>query len=223
MIKLDKEEKLMLLELIKISKNTRDVNINNVICKEMYGISLYLDYVNKTAEYRFDATIFDFQTDPDKQYNLIRNISWKIFKLISMLKYFEKNNYICLLQEAKANNSSEIGNRVRNRAVIAGEIYDLEFINKLLDINKRTIIVGQTLVDYVQNNFKTEEEIQHNVSKKIGKVTLLITLAAMIASIFFSLLNIYQISKDDLDKYIHYDIHEIKKHIEKPTKKNNLN
>lgn len=59
-----------------------------------------------------------------------------------------------LYQESEPENTSRFGQLIQSNPYITYQIYDPYIKKLLIDYSHRTIIVGQTVIDYVKNNFQ---------------------------------------------------------------------
>jgi len=157
MINLSKTEKDFLKRIVDLSERTSNMFLGNLLDRDLVNIDVFLDYQRQTVEFKFDSHAF-VNTD---FVEMVRDMSWTLMKLVKLLKYLEEENYLYLYQESSPQNNSRFGQLTTNNPFISYQIYDPEISRLLLECSHRTIVVGQTLIDYVRNDFKTEEQLRH--------------------------------------------------------------
>lgn len=168
MIILSDLEKEFLKRIVDLSVRTHDMFLANLLDRDLQDIDVYLDRQRNIAEFRFDK---QFPPDTDFVYK-VREMSWTFMKLVKLLKYLESENYLYLYQESAPNNASRFGQLIDGNPYISYEIYDPDIKRLLIDYSYRTIVVGQTVIDYVKNNYQTLEQIRYAESKKIAEQNL---------------------------------------------------
>lgn len=169
MIILSDLEKDFLQRTVHLSEKTHDMFLSNLLDKDLENIDVYLDRQRNIAEFRFDQNSFSDETDFIFK---VREMSWTFMKLVKLLKYLESENYLYLYQESGPNNTSRFGQLIQGNPYICYQIYDPDIKKLLIDYSHRTIVVGQTLIDYVKNNYQTPEQIRHTENKQIAEQNL---------------------------------------------------
>lgn len=156
---LSEAEKNFTHELIRISSNSYNVFLSNIVDKELVNIDVYLDYHNNAIEYRFDKRMYD--SNPNEFMNFTRDFSWKMVRYYNLLKDFERQNMLFLYQESPIQNNSRFGRLVDGNQHISSNLNDPDIIKLILEYTRKTIVINQSLLDYVNNDFKTQEDIKH--------------------------------------------------------------
>lgn len=169
MITLSDLEKEFLKRIVDLSERTHDMFLGNLLDKDLRNIDVYLDRQRNIAEFRFDQQFFP--ADTNFVYK-VREMSWTFMKLVKLLKYLEGENYLYLYQESEPENTSRFGQLIQSNPYITYQIYDPDIKKLLIDYAHRTIIVGQTVIDYVKNNYQTLEQIRHIENKQIAEQNL---------------------------------------------------
>jgi hypothetical protein len=169
MIILSELEKEFLKRIVDLSERTHDMFLGNLLDKDLRNIDVYLERQRNIAEFRFDQQFFPADTDFIYK---VREMSWTFMKLVKLLKYLEGKNYLYLYQESEPENTSRFGQLIKSNPYIAYQIYDPDIKKLLIDYAHRTIIVGQTVIDYVKNNYQTIEQIRHIENKQIAEQNL---------------------------------------------------
>jgi hypothetical protein len=118
---------------------------------------------------RFDEAIF--LREPDLVH-IVRSTSWILMKYINLLKYLEDTNQIYLYQEREFPSEYTYGQIPQGNAVISSEIKDPSVIRGLIYMSYRTVVLSQSIIDFVKNNFQTQDDIKHAQNLKIGEDSL---------------------------------------------------
>jgi len=171
MITLNELEKDFLKDIIETSKTSKNMFLGNFFDKYLQDIDVFLNFKEFEVEYRIDKAVYPNLNDC---FDRLRNLSWTLMRLLKLLHYLEKHNYLHLFQESNPRNSERFGKLTVGNEFITYELCDTKIIRLLLNCSCRTIVVGQTLKDYVENDFSTDEQIRHNQNIKIAKQNLTI-------------------------------------------------
>lgn len=222
MRKLSDDEKSFINELIRISENSHDVFLANIIDRKLNNVDVYLDYISNIVDYRFDQNLYN--NDPNQFIYYVREFTWKMRQYIQLLLDLEKNGMLFLFQESPNVANSRFGRLISGNQFIPSRINDLETTKLIIDYAKKTIIINESLKHFAKNDFRTDEEIRYEEEKetsikslKTAKNTLYITIGALILTMITSLLQIFSSNNDVENKNnlkvlkvlenIHYDIH----------------
>ena len=176
MITLSELEKDFLKRIVDLSERTYDMFLGNLLDKDLLNIDVFLDRQKNIAEFRFDQQCFPANTDFVYK---VREMSWTFMKLVKLLKYLEKENYLYLYQESEPENTSRFGQLIMENSFVSYQIYDPDIKKLLIDYSHRTIVVGQSLIDYVKNDFKTQEQLRHEQNVAIAEQNLNIANASL--------------------------------------------
>lgn len=169
MRKLDQEEKQFLTVIINSYKSGNLPCLADLVDNYLVNKDIQIDFVQRTTEVHFDQHIYLNNNNlPDEA----RQISWTLMKLVNLLKYLQDQNFLYLWKEANNNSVERYGQLVVNNPKIPYNINDKHIAELLVDYSFRTIVLGQTLVDYVQNNYQTTEDLQFNKNIKIANDSL---------------------------------------------------
>lgn len=175
---LSEVEKKFLIRLIQLSKYTQNVFLGNILDDYLENIDVFLDHKNERVEYRFDED--KFSKDIYDLTSTARTISWNISIIIKLLKYLESQDLVLLYQESIIReNHTRFGRLTANSNYIRYRENDEEITDLLLKNAHKVIIVGQTIKEYVENEFKTKSDLQHIESVKIAKEDLKIARKAL--------------------------------------------
>ena len=222
MRKLSEGEKSFINELIRVSENSHDVFLANIIDRELNNVDVYLDYISNIVDYRFDQNLYN--NDPNQFIYYVREFTWKMRQYIQLLIDLEKNGMLFLFQESPNVANSRFGRLISGNQFIPSRINDLETTKLIIDYAKKTIIINESLKHFAKNDFRTDEEIRYEEEKetsikslKTAKNTLYITICALILTMITSLLQIFSSNNDVANKNnlkvlkvlenIHSDIH----------------
>jgi hypothetical protein len=121
------------------------------------------------AEVRFDQQVF--LNNPDMAH-IAQETSWTLMKFVNLLKYFQDQDYLYLWQQTPNNQPSRYGQLTVGNAYIEHAVSDSHVAGLLVDYSFRTIIVGQTLIDYVDHDYQTTDQVQHAENLAIAQGSL---------------------------------------------------
>lgn len=164
------EEKSFVSELVRITKISHNVFLANVVDRELNNTDVYLDYANNEMKYRFDQNLYN--QNPNQFTDFAREFSWKMMRYINLLRDLEKEGMLFLFQESPNVNNSRFGRLANGNSYITSSINDQEAITSFLDYSKKTILINQSLIDFEENDFKTESDLKHIESIKYSKKNL---------------------------------------------------
>lgn len=167
---LSEEEKNFTHQLIRISKESYDVFLSNIVDGELNNIDVYLDYQNNTIEYRYDKSMYDL--NPKEFIYFTRNFTWKMVRYYNLLKDLEKQNMLFMYQESPIQRDSRFGRLVNGNQYFSSNINDPDIVKLILEYTRKTIVINQSLIDYVDNDFKTQDDIKHIQSISLSEANL---------------------------------------------------
>lgn len=170
MRKLSEEEKIFTRELLRISSISYNVYLSNIVDKELNNIDIFLDYQNQKVEFRFDQNMY--QQNPSNFISFTRDFSWKMIRYFNLLRDLEKYGMLFLLQESPTKMNLRFGRLVTGQTFISSSLNDIDIIKLILDYSLKTILINQSLREYVENDFKTEEDIKHRQNIGISEENL---------------------------------------------------
>lgn len=170
MKKLDKDEKFIINKIVTCWKNGQAVCLADIVDNFLIDIDVNLDYQNKTIELLFDQQAFinlqNFTT-------IATDKAWLLMRFVTLLKYLQRQDYIYLYQQANIPNSpTRFGQLIQGNTSVSYQITDKVIVDFLLDYSYCTIVVGQILIDYLENNYMTDEQIKLDEDIKIAKENL---------------------------------------------------
>jgi len=220
MRKLSPEEKIFIKKLVELSNRTQNVYLGNIIDDELSDIDIFIDYNLNKAWFRFDKALYDF--DPNEFFILTRDFSWKFRQYIQLLEDLEKENMLFLYQESPLRDENKrFGRLINGRDYITQEISDEKTVKSLIDYSLKTIITNESLNHFVENDFRTDEEVRFLQEKegaeknlRVAKNTLYVTLVALFLTISTSLVQIVTEHHNSEKKIItvlkkiHFDVHD---------------
>lgn len=134
-------------------------NLASIIDPQLENKDIYLDYAHHVVEIRADNHLYVIGTLVDE----IRVLTLEIVTTVNLLKDLQNNGYLTLFLEAPLPITNErYGRLVRGNPFISANLNDPTVTDLLLDFSLKSIIVGQPLVDFANNGFQTENQIQIN-------------------------------------------------------------
>ncbi|WP_312172168.1 hypothetical protein [Chryseobacterium sp.] len=187
MRQLSENEKKFTSKLVDLSQRSSDVLFSNIIYAEMSNTNISIDYSNEHVEFHFDKQLYD--TNPSIFLDFVRSWSWEVVRYIKLLEYLEKMDLLFLLQESSDEESIEFGTLIVGNQFIRKSIHDKSLIKLILKYSSKTIIINDSLIEYVKNNFKTKDDLHYenntqlsNRALRIAKYTLIATAVIFVIS-----------------------------------------
>ncbi len=168
---LDSEEKLILTQIVESHQKGEMTWLANLVDKYLVNKDIRILFHYKRAFVHFDEQIF--LADPNLV-EIARETSWVLMKFVNLLKYFQDQGYLYLWEETQNQHEHEgrYGRLIEGHSSIVQEINDKHIADLLVTYSFRTIVVGQTLIDYVANGYKTTDELQSEANLKIARDSL---------------------------------------------------
>lgn len=123
----------------------------------------------------FDIEKF-FPESYDQDNNLIdeaNKISLVLVKTIFLLNYLESNGYILMFSEGKPEDKIPPFSRITSlKKPITQEIYDPKICELILEYYSKSIVISQAIIELVDDNFISKEEIRHNENIRVANENL---------------------------------------------------
>lgn len=177
---LSQQEKNFITKLLRIANTSNNVFMTNIVYDELTNVDIYLNYEHLKVEYRFDKVLYD--EDPSMFIDYARDFSWKIIKYFKLLKYLENNGMLFLYQESPSEENARFGRLIKDRMFISADINDADATALILECSKKTIVINQSIRDYVANDFKTEDDIKHFENINLSKENLEVARQSLIVA-----------------------------------------
>lgn len=154
-------------------------NLASVIDPYLQNKDIYLDFAAKSAEIRADMQFYNQGTLIEE----VRRLTLQIVTFVTLLKYLQDNGYLTIFQEAtQLQNQQRFGQLIQSHTFVTATIADKNVTTLLLDYSLKSILVSQSLIDFVANNFRTEEKVRSDRDNLINKRNLNIAAIALMAS-----------------------------------------
>lgn len=157
MIRLFDIEKQFLKDIIIQYENHPTLLLGNLMDKHLSNIKIVLDFNRKNVFFNFDNNYYSYSQETAL---FVRKLTWNFIRIIKLLKYLEQENYLFLIQETDEKINS-LGNFCDDNDSFSYDLVDQEIISIILECSPKTIIIGQSLIDFVKNDFRTQDEINH--------------------------------------------------------------
>lgn len=187
-------EKGILRRIIHYHNNGIIPNLCSVIDPRLANKDIYLDFVAGTAEIRADVQFYNAGTLIDE----VRGLTLEIVTAVNLLRDLQNNSYVTLFLEAPLPNNIRYGQLVTGNAFIPATINDPTVTSLLLDYSLKSILVGQPLIDFVNNDFRTDEKVQADEEKvqtihesSVNRRNLNIAVIALVLSTLLTFWEIY--------------------------------
>jgi hypothetical protein len=187
-------EKDILRRIIHYHNNGIVPNVASILDHRLENKEIFLDYQNNAAEIRADIQYYNQGTLVDE----VRTLTLEIVTVVNLLKDLQNHSYVSLFLEAPLPNNIRYGQLVNGNAFVSATIHDPNVKNLLLDYSLKSILVGQPLINFVTNDYRTNEQVQADNEKaqaisdsRINKRNLYIAVVALVISTLLSFWEIY--------------------------------
>ena len=187
-------EKAILRAIIQYHDNGIIPNLSSVIYPRLVNKDIYLNFDARTAEIRADTVFYNLGTLTDE----VRSITLEIVTAVNLLRDLQNNGYVTLFRENTWLGNIRYGQLVTGNSFITATINDLDVTSLLLDYSFKSILVGQPLIDFVNNDFRTDEKVQADEEKaqalhdsSVNGRNLIIAVIALVFSTLLAFWEIY--------------------------------
>lgn len=187
-------EKAILRAIIQYHDNGIIPNLSSVIYPRLVNKDIYLNFDARTVEIRADTVFYNLGTITEE----VRSITFEIVTAVNLLRDLQNNGYVTLFRESTWLGNIRYGQLVQGNSFIPATINDPDVTSLLLDYSLKSILVGQPLIDFVNNEFRTAEKVQADEEKaqalhdsSVNKRNLNIALIALILSTLLTIWEIY--------------------------------
>jgi len=175
-------EKEILSRVIEYHNSGSIPNFSSILYPQLTNKLVFLDYVNSKAEIRTTSNI-----PVNIILKEIGQLTVEIVTSVSLFKYLESSGYVTLYLSSKAQNDTiAYGQLPIAEGSVHSDINDPVTTSLLLDYSFKSILVGQPLIDFVNNNFRTHEQIQTSRENFTNRRNLQLALIALVASTIMS-------------------------------------
>jgi hypothetical protein len=181
-------EKEIINRIIADYKKGTVPKLISILNPELENKDIYLDFEEETAIIKADINFYSDKTSVEEARKLIA----KIVTTVHLLKYLQNEGYLILYNEAVVQGKFfYYGQLIQGNHSHKFPINDLDVKDLLIDYSRKIILVGQPLIEFVKNDFKTEEQIRANKESKTNSRNLSIALIALIVSVFLGVIGIF--------------------------------
>lgn len=174
-------------------------NYASIIDHRLENIDIALDFTNRTVELKADVQFHNQGTLID----VVQQLTYELVTTVNLLKDLENNGYVTTFLQAQNTGQQRYGQLVQGNQSITYQFVDPDLVNLLLDYSFKSILVGQPLVDYVNNDFRTNEEVSQSRNLRIAVYSL-------VASVILSAIGLYFSYKGLEDKPVQLDKNSLK-------------
>ncbi|MGY8887091.1 MAG: hypothetical protein ACKVGT_09750 [Flavobacteriales bacterium] len=174
-------------------------NYASIIDHRLQNIDITLDFTNRTVELKADVQFYNQGTLID----VVQQLTYELVTTVNLLQDLENNGYVTTFLQAPNNGQQRYGRLVVGNQSISYQFVDTDLVNLLFDYSFKSILVGQPLVDYVNNEFRTNEEVSQSRNLRIAVYSL-------IASVILSAIGLYFSYKGLEDKPVEIDKKSLK-------------
>lgn len=162
---LDLTENQLLSKIVKHYHRGEYVRLFDIMDKEFENIEIQFNYQNRTITLRFDRR--EFQNDQALKMEA-QNITWKLMKFVTLLKDLQDQKYLYLYQDFPDPKPSRLGAILNNENSISHQVSDPIVCDLLNENFLKIIVISKYLIDYVNDNFRTREQVRHDENLKIS-------------------------------------------------------
>jgi hypothetical protein len=179
MRKLNAFEKSIINRIVVYHKQGILSNYASIIDHLLQNKDIVLDYQNRTAELHADMQFYQ----EGQLATVIVEISIELAITTNLLRDLEQNGYVTTLLEVPINGQRRYGQLIEGNTFISYGFVDPRFVDLLLDYSFKSIIVGQSLLDFVKNGYQTNDE-------KTNKRKLIVAVVALVVSTILNLVSL---------------------------------
>lgn len=176
-------------------------NYASLIDHLLQNKDIVLDFQTRVAELHADIRFYQ----QNQLVSVVREISVELAITANLMRELEENGYIVTFLEAPNIGHQRYGQLIQGNEYVSYTFCDLRLIDMLLDYSFTSIIVNQSLLDFVKNGYQTSEE-------KANKRNLTIAVCALAISTILNLGSLI---------YAHYELKYAKQQLEQSTKIDN--
>ncbi len=157
-------------------------NIASVIDPLLHDKDIVLDYQNKSVELKADIQFYNQGNITD----VVRQITAELVTTVNLLDYLEKNGYVTTYLESSTTGQQRFGQLVQGHNFVNYNFVDPKLIDLLLDYSLKTILVGQSLIDFAKDGYQSKEDLNNRRNIKIALISLIITATLSGIGLIFS-------------------------------------
>jgi hypothetical protein len=141
-----------------------------------------------------------------KNYKINNQMTRDIINTVNFLDYLSKNELIYFISPNRLlqtwTSPVELGKIIGNDTIHTNTIEDASFVDKVKLFYSKEIYPTQTLIDYYNNDYKSDEELRHNENTKFANDSLIETQKGLKISIqsLYETRKGLKISEDSLEE-----------------------
>jgi hypothetical protein len=143
---------------------------------------VYLDFQNRLVELRFDVSIYSQGVLTETA----RNLSAELVTVVNLLTYLESNGYVNTYLEAQPGPHQRFGRLIQGNQFISFTIPDKKLTDLLLDYSLKSILVGEPLLEFVKDDFRTKDDIAFIKNFKLAIGSLVVSVLIGLAGLVFN-------------------------------------
>lgn len=189
---LNKFEKDLLSRIVNYYKDGVTPNIASVIEPLLVDKDIFLDFENRKVELRVDERFFEKGNLVD----IAREITLALVTLVNLINDLEKKGFLSVFLEGDHDKRERFGQLIVDNKHITYDFIDNKLVNLLLDYSLKSIIVNQSLINFVDRGFQTKEELSKRKKINIAVISIVITAALSIVGLVFSYISLHPNSLD---------------------------
>lgn len=147
-------EKQFIQVLVDHSKRGQIPSIASLVDGLLGKTDVHLDYQNRAVELRFDVSIYNQGVLTET----VRSLSAELVTVVNLLAYLESNGYVNTYLEATPGPQERFGQLVQGNQFIPFTLPDKKLTELLLDYSLKSILVGEPLLEFVNDGFRTKDD-----------------------------------------------------------------
>lgn len=155
-------------------------NIASLVDPLLRNIDIHLDYQNRAVELKIDQADFT----PELAIDTVRSLTAQLLAVVNLLDYLEKNGYVSLYWEATPGQHERFGQLIEGNTPISYALPDRRMTDLLLENSLKSILVGQPLIEFAQDGFRTKDDIAF-------RTNMCIALSSLGASVVIGLIGLW--------------------------------
>ncbi|MDC1068432.1 hypothetical protein OAQ99_04665 [Candidatus Kapabacteria bacterium] len=146
------------------------------------NININLDYKNRAVEIQADIKFYDDSTIIE----VVQRLNVELLVMVNLIKLLEVEGYISTYLQATPEENSTFGRLIVGNKFITYQIVDKDLIEKILNYSYKTILVDESLLQFVKNNYRSDSKKKSDRNIKIAIYSIVISSVIGLIGLYFS-------------------------------------